>query len=205
MAGIAPPATPIGRLSKEGRREQLLDAAAEMVVERGVAALTMEGLAERAGVSKALPYQHFDNANAVLVALYGREIGLLGRRVYEAVNGVAEPEERVFRAIHAYFDVVAERGRVLGAFTGTGSNVAAEADGGARTGVAFVAELLVKPFGFSGSQRRALASMFLGTLGGATDSWAHGDMGRERAIRLLTTVIVGGLRNAKVASLTPLT
>lgn len=197
MAGSAP-AAPIGRLSKEGRREQLLDVAAEFVVERGVASLTMEGLAERAGVSKALPYQHFDNANAVLVALYEREIGLLGRRVYDAVDGIADPEGRVRLAIHAYFDVVAERGRVLGAFTGAGSNVAAEADGGARTGVAFVAELLVRPFGFSGSRARALASMFLGTLGGATDSWTHGDAGRRSTEAVLASVIIGGLRCASV-------
>ena len=196
MAGSAATAAPIGRLSKEGRREQLLDVAADMVVERGIAALTMEGLAERAGVSKALPYQHFDNAGAVLIALYGREIGLLGRRVYEAVDGVADPETRVRVAIHAYFDVVAERGRVLGAFTGSGSNVAAEADQGARTGVEFVTVLLVKPFGFSGRRARMLASMFLGTLAGATESWAHSDGRRERIELTVTAVITGGLRNA---------
>ena len=196
MAGSAATAAPIGRLSKEGRREQLLDVAADMVVERGIAALTMEGLAERAGVSKALPYQHFDNAGAVLIALYGREIGLLGRRVYEAVDGVADPETRVRAAIHAYFDVVAERGRVLGAFTGSGSNVAAEADQGTRTGVEFVTVLLVKPFGFSGRRARMLASMFLGTLAGATESWAHSDGRRERIELTVTAVITGGLRNA---------
>ena len=198
MAGSAATAAPIGRLSKEGRREQLLDVAAEIVVERGVAALTMEGLAERAGVSKALPYQHFDNAGAVLIALYGREIALLGRRVYEAVDGVADPEERVRAAIHAYFDVVTERGRVLGAFTGSGSDVAAEADHGARTGVEFVTALLIKPFGFSGRRARMLASMFLGTLAGATDSWAHGDAGRRSTEAVLASVIIGGLRGASV-------
>ena len=195
MGGIAA-SPPIGRLSKDDRREQLLDVAADMAVERGVAALTMEGLAERAGVSKALPYQHFDNAGAVLIALYAREIGLLGRRVYEAVDGIADPEARVGAAIHAYFDVVAERGRVLGAFTGSGSNVAAEADQGARTGVEFVTALLIKPFGFTGRRARMLASIFLGTLAGATDSWAHGDGGREGTEKTVTAFMVAGLRNA---------
>jgi AcrR family transcriptional regulator len=197
MAG-ATASAPVGRLSKEDRREQLLDAAADLVVERGVGALTMEGLAERAGVSKALPYQHFDNSSAVLIALYEREIGLLGRRVYDAVDGMADPEARVAAAIHAYFDVVAERGRVLGAFTGPGSSVAAEADQGARTGVEFVTALLVKPFGFSGRRARMLAAMFLGTLAGATDSWAHSDGGRERIEQTVTAVILGGLRNASI-------
>jgi AcrR family transcriptional regulator len=197
MAGTAAASAPIGRLSKEDRREQLLDAAVEIVVERGVAALTMEGLAERAGVSKALPYQHFDNAGAVLIALYGREIGLLGRRVYEAVDGIADPEARVRAAIHTYFDVVAERGRVLGAFTGAASAVESDADRGVRTGVEFVALLLVKPFGFHGRRAKMLASIFLGALAGATESWAYGDGGRERVERTLTAVIIGGLREAR--------
>lgn len=38
-----------------------------MLLERGAAAITMEGLAVQAGVSKALPYIHFDNAEAVLI------------------------------------------------------------------------------------------------------------------------------------------
>ena len=118
--------------------------------------------------------------------------------MYEAVDGVADPEARVRAAIHSYFDIVAKRGRVLGAFTGAGSNVAAEADGGARTGVEFVTALLVKPFGFSGRNARMLASMFLGALAGATDSWAHADGGRERIELTVTAVIIGGLRRASV-------
>lgn len=188
---------PAGRLSKEGRREQLLDAAADMVVERGVGALTMEGLAERAGVSKALPYQHFENANAALVALYQREINHLGTRVYQAVDGVIDAEDRARAAIHAYFDVVVERGRVLGALSSPGAGIVSAADQGSRIGVEFVALLLVKPFGVHGRRSKMLASMFLGTLAGALDSWAHGDGGRERIEQSIATLIVAGLRAAR--------
>ncbi len=200
MAGTAA-APPFGRLTKEDRREQLLDSAADIIVERGPASLTMEGLAERASVSKALPYQHFENAGAVLVALYAREIGWLGRRVFEAVGGVTDPEQRVRAAIHAYFDVVAERGRVLEVFSGHGADVAAEADDGARTGVEFVATLLVQPFGFTGGRARMLASMFLGTLAGATESWVKGDGGRVRVEATVTAVILGGLRDIMKSSI----
>ncbi len=41
----------------------------------------MEGIAARGGVSKALPYRHFDNADDVLMALYQREMALLAERV----------------------------------------------------------------------------------------------------------------------------
>ena len=53
----------------EDRRDHLLDEAAAILVAHGAAVLTMERLAESAGVSKALPYKHFDNVQHVLVAL----------------------------------------------------------------------------------------------------------------------------------------
>lgn len=195
--GGASTAAPVGRLSKEDRREQLLDAAAEIVGERGIGAITMEGLAERARVSKALPYQHFDNANAALVALYQREINHLGRRVYEALEHIDDPEDRVRAAIHAYFDIVEERGVVLGALSSPGTGIVAAANQGARIGMEFVALLLVKPFGIHGRRSKMLASMFLGTLTGALDSWAHGDGSRDRIEQTVTDVIVAGLRGAR--------
>ena len=155
----------------------------------------MEGLAERAGVSKALPYQHFDNATAVLVALYHREIDLLGRRVAGAVHGIVDPGARVEAAVRAYFDAVAARGRVLGAVT-SGPDVAAAA-GQTGTALTFVSALLIKPFGFRGRQATALASMLLGTLSGATESWARHDLPREDIEAATSAVIIGGLRGAE--------
>jgi AcrR family transcriptional regulator len=186
-----------GRLTKEERREELLDAAAGIVVERGLGGITMEGLAERAGVSKALPYQHFENAHDVLLSLYQREIGWLGARIVDAVGEFEEPQARVRAAISAYFDAVVERGAVLGALSSPASGIAADADQGQRVGVDFVCELLIKPFGFSGRRARMLASMLLGTLFGAVDSWSHGDGGRERIEQTVTTLILAGLHEAR--------
>jgi AcrR family transcriptional regulator len=186
-----------GRLSKEERREDLLDAAAELVTERGLGGITMEGLAERAGVSKALPYQHFNNAHDVLLSLYQREIGWLGARIVAAVGDVTDPPARVRAAIRAYFDAVVERGAVLGALSSPASGIAAAVDQGQRVGVDFVSELLIQPFGFSGRRALMLASMLLGTLFGAVDSWAHGDGGRERIEQTVTTLIVAALHEAR--------
>ena len=55
------------RLTRAQRRDHLLDAAAELVGLKGVGAVTMEGVAARAGVSKALPYTHFDDATDLLM------------------------------------------------------------------------------------------------------------------------------------------
>lgn len=61
------------RVTGPERRDLFLDAAAAIVLENGVAAVTMEGVAQRCGVNKSLPYRYFADRDAVLAALFDRE------------------------------------------------------------------------------------------------------------------------------------
>jgi AcrR family transcriptional regulator len=63
---------PAKRLTKAARREQLLDVALEIVADRGADALTLGVLAERAGVSKPIAYEHFGTRAGLLAALFRR-------------------------------------------------------------------------------------------------------------------------------------
>ncbi|MCM6772512.1 TetR/AcrR family transcriptional regulator [Nocardia sp. CDC159] len=63
--------TPV-RLSKPARREQLLDAALAIVRTHGADALTLVTLAEAAGVSRPVVYDHFGTRPGLLLALYRR-------------------------------------------------------------------------------------------------------------------------------------
>ena len=81
MVSAVQGAIPGARLSAAQRREQFLDVAAQLVVEQGADAVTMEAVAARAGVSKALSYRYFDNAGALLVALFEREVIDLDRKI----------------------------------------------------------------------------------------------------------------------------
>src|SRR5215831_10336364 len=92
------------RLSAADRREQLLDAAAELVRGSGFLALSMESVAQHAGVSKGLGYAYFENADALALALYDREVGALYRRVEAAVSAASGFEARVRAGVHAYLD-----------------------------------------------------------------------------------------------------
>ena len=85
------------RLRRDQRRDQLLDSAAALLVERGPGAITMEGVAAEAGVSKALPYAHFDNATELLRQLRDRELDHLRDRLLAASAGV-EGFERLVEA-----------------------------------------------------------------------------------------------------------
>ncbi len=168
------------RLTSTARREQLLDAAAELVTERGVGAITMEGLAVRAQVSKALPYKHFENAEAVLVELYRREMGNLGAAVLAAVATSPDPRVQLSAAIHAYFDVVIQRGALLANLSGPGSEIPQMAHADERLGPNFLAGLFMENFGTPKTKASIAASLLLGALLGAVEALAAGEASRAR-------------------------
>jgi AcrR family transcriptional regulator len=58
------------RMPKEQRRQQLMRVALEIVREEGTDALTLARLAERAGVTKPIAYEHFGTRAGLLIALF---------------------------------------------------------------------------------------------------------------------------------------
>src|SRR4029079_8810698 len=65
------------RLPRHERRRQLLDAALEVFVSQGYHAAAMDGIAERAGVSKPVLYQHFPGKLELYLALLDESVGTL--------------------------------------------------------------------------------------------------------------------------------
>ncbi|AUX93548.1 TetR/AcrR family transcriptional regulator [Mixta gaviniae] len=62
--------SPVKRLTKAERRQQLLETALLIVREEYLDSLTLGRLAERAGVSKPVVYDHFPTRSALLIELY---------------------------------------------------------------------------------------------------------------------------------------
>lgn len=58
------------RMPRDQRRTQLLEAAAAIVRAEGADALTLARVAERAGVTKPIAYEHFETRTGLLKALY---------------------------------------------------------------------------------------------------------------------------------------
>lgn len=100
------------RLSSDERREALLDVAKAIVDEDGPGGVTMGTVAERADVTRALVYKHFQNKEGLLVELYRREARALDRHIrgrVEAAEDGFEPKLRAF--VGATLDAVGEHGR----------------------------------------------------------------------------------------------
>ena len=149
----------------------------------------MERVAEYAGVSKALPYSHFDNSDDVLVALHQRVVGELGRRILQSLEDAPKGEDLTNLVVRTYFDTVVDLGPVLAAVTAPGSPSSRLADGDQRRGPRFVAHLFIEHFEVSKARAKAIAPVALSALLGATSAWADGVASRRQAEELSVTVL----------------
>jgi AcrR family transcriptional regulator len=94
------------RMPRGERRAQLLAAATDVFVNNGYHATVMDDIAERAGVSKPVLYQHFPGKLELYLALLDRHTDELVRRVREAIEETHDNRQRVRNAVGAYFDFV---------------------------------------------------------------------------------------------------
>jgi AcrR family transcriptional regulator len=98
------------RMPRTARRAQLLDVAQEVFVAEGYHATLMDDIAERAGVSKPVLYQHFASKLDLYLALLERSAADLVRLVREALEATTDNRQRVRNSISAYFDFVGSDG-----------------------------------------------------------------------------------------------
>ncbi len=94
------------RMPRDERRAQLLAAATDVFVTNGYHATVMDDIAERAGVSKPVLYQHFPSKLELYLALLQRHTDELVRRVLTAIEETHDNWQRVRNAVGAYFDFV---------------------------------------------------------------------------------------------------
>jgi AcrR family transcriptional regulator len=94
------------RMPRDERRAQLLAAATDVFVNNGYHATVMDDIAERAGVSKPVLYQHFPGKLELYLALLERHTDELVRRVLAAIEEIHDNWQRVRNAVGAYFDFV---------------------------------------------------------------------------------------------------
>jgi AcrR family transcriptional regulator len=92
------------RLPRSARRKQLLAAAQQIFVAHGYHAAAMDDIAERAGVSKPVLYQHFPGKLELYLALLDTHCDAIIAKVRSAMLATPDNKERVTGAVRAYFD-----------------------------------------------------------------------------------------------------
>jgi AcrR family transcriptional regulator len=148
----------------------------------------MERLADRSGVSKAVPYKHFDDADAVLVALYRRETNALGAAVLGALRSAPAGADLAAVSVGAYLDALMPRRDLLRALSSPGRGIPALADpddGGTRFAVGILQEF----HGLGRAEARAAAGMVQGAIVGAAGTLLAGAAPRAAVERQLVAML----------------
>ena len=94
------------RLPRVARRNQLLGAAREVFVAQGYHAAAMDDIAERAGVSKPVLYQHFPGKLELYLALLDQQCEIMVDKIRSALDSTHDNKARVAATMDAYFDFV---------------------------------------------------------------------------------------------------
>jgi AcrR family transcriptional regulator len=97
-------ATSRSRLSPDQRRAQLLDLGVSLLATRSLDELTIDVLAEEAGISRGLLYHYFGNKHDFREAVVRRAVDDLVEQTAPPEGG--EPLERLLASVAAYVDYV---------------------------------------------------------------------------------------------------
>lgn len=95
-------------MSAADRREAILSAALEAFSDGPYHETSLELVAERAGISKALIYEHFASKRELHTALLERYVEEMLARVVEAIKAAPVGEERLRAGAEAFFGFVEE-------------------------------------------------------------------------------------------------
>ena len=101
------------RLAPEVRRSQILDDAAQLILEEGLSAVSMERLGRESGVSKALVYNYFPSREVLLASLLHREQADLDSRGIERALEAKSYEELIRQTTRVYLEHTSERGALI--------------------------------------------------------------------------------------------
>jgi AcrR family transcriptional regulator len=94
-------------MPRRERRAQLMESALEVFVAQGYHAAAMDDIAERAGVSKPVLYQHFPGKLDLYVALLDQSCDMIIDNCRAALASTQDNKQRVQATMDAFFEYVA--------------------------------------------------------------------------------------------------
>nr|WP_117214499.1 TetR/AcrR family transcriptional regulator [Allorhizocola rhizosphaerae] len=187
------------RLPRSARRKQLLAAAQDVFVAQGYHAAAMDDIAERAGVSKPVLYQHFPGKLELYLALLDTHCDAFAENIRDAMSKTTDNAERVRGAMHAYFEFVSHESEafrlVFESDLRNDSAVRARVDRMERVAVEAITETIMADTGVSRAKAEMLAAGLCGAAQVAARFWLAGgrEVSQEEAEQLLSTLAWRGI------------
>ena len=199
MTGAPVAPTRTVRLSRSARRAQLLVAARDVFAAQGYHAAAMDDIAERAGVSKPVLYQHFPGKLELYRALLTTCADDLVERVRDAIGATSDNHDRVSAAVSAYFDFVVGDGQayrlVFESDLRGEPEAVAVVDGALTRCIDIVAAAVTTDAGLDAPRARLLAVGLVGLSQMAAQYWLDSDreVPRDEAVALMSSLAWRGL------------
>jgi AcrR family transcriptional regulator len=187
------------RLPRSARRKQLLAAAQQVFVAQGYHAAAMDDIAERAGVSKPVLYQHFPGKLELYLALLDTHCDALVEQVRAAMTATTDNKERVAGAIRAYFAFVDHESEafrlIFESDLRNDQSVRARVDQVERFCIAAITETIMADTGVSRARAELLAAGLVGAAVTSAQFWLAGGrrVAKEEAEVLLAALAWRGI------------
>src|SRR6476469_7806396 len=188
------------RLPRSARRKQLLEAAQEVFVAQGYHAAAMDDIAERAGVSKPVLYQHFPGKLDLYLALLDQSCDTIIEASKDALASTDDNKMRVTANMHVFYDYVSSaQGAFRLVFESDLTNekaVGERVDRVTRECAEAIAEVIHEDTGLPGEQSRLLAVSLVGMAQVSARFWldtGH-DISQDDAATLVAGLAWRGIR-----------
>ena len=174
------------RLSADERRAQLERIAGQLFADSGYHGVSMEQLADAAGVSKPVLYQHFPSKRDLYLALVRDAVREMETRVRAELEGTTDNRARVEGATAAYFTFVDDpRFKLVFSAERSDDEVHDEVSAAHRRLTETVAELISEDAGLDRPSALFLAAALRGLATDGARWWSdHYDVSRDQAAHL---------------------
>lgn len=162
------------RLPAAERRQQLLDSALGVFADNGYHSTSMNHIAEAAGVTKPVLYQHFTSKRDLYRELLEEIGGKLTDTIAKATADAPGPRQQIEAGFGAYFRFVADHNDAFRVLFGAGTRrdeEFADAAGRVESSIAEIVADLIAIDGLSAVDRRMLGNGIVGLAEGACRYW----------------------------------
>jgi AcrR family transcriptional regulator len=189
-----------GRMPRNARRVQLLDSALEVFVAQGYHAAAMDDIAERAGVSKPVLYQHFPGKLELYLALLDQSCDTIIDACRQALASTDDNKQRVAATMEVFYDYVANaQGAFRLVFESDLTNqdaVRERVDRVTRECADEIATVIHEDTGLPDEQSRLLAVSLVGMAQVSARFWlgADGSLPQQDAAKLIAGLAWRGIR-----------
>jgi TetR/AcrR family transcriptional regulator, fatty acid biosynthesis regulator len=178
------------------RRAEILESAARIILDQGLSAVSMEGIAREIHISKALVYNYFTSRDQLFAALLEREQAELRERGMGAALQAASFPELIRRTTRVYLEQVQSRGALIAALLSDPSVAKLmekeNSEDRERTRRYFVKQVQ-KSYNLAPNIASASVNLLWTITDGAGKLLFQGDLDIDAAEEMCVQLIIGGL------------